>query len=163
MIRQNYRQGCRLAYTVLGTCVGLTFLELLIVVALIGVITFLGIPYFKPFLEHSWVEKDAWQLLSDLRAYRQQSIMDHYYYRFVFDMSKDTYLVEKRDAATNALIASKPLVTLSSDLVSATEVTFRPRGEASQSSTIIIQGRNSTDKATITVFATTGLAKLEHL
>ncbi len=139
---------------------GFSLIELLIVIGLLGVFTYLGMPHLKPFLQYSSLKKDSWTLLSDLRSYRQLSIIEHNNYRFTFDINSDSYTIEQRDAATDAFIQTIGTINLSNDITSATDTTFRPKGEASAASTIIIKGNNSPDTLTINVYSTTGLAKI---
>ena len=139
---------------------GFSLIELLIVVGLIGVLTFLGLPYFQDFVKYSSLKNDAWRVLSDLRAYRQLAIVEHMNYRFVFDTNANTYSVEQRNALTDAFIQTVSSVKLSNDLVQATNTTFKPKGEASPGSLIVLQTQSGADAIEITVFATTGLAKM---
>lgn len=139
---------------------GFTLIELLMVVGLIGIVSFLAFPYFKSFFQYSTLKKDTWQLLSDLRSYRQLAIIEHFNYRFVFNTVANSYTIEQHNATTDAYIKTVGTFTMDSDLVSATDTTFRPKGETSQNSTIVINGKKPTDTSTITVYATTGLAKV---
>ena len=139
---------------------GFSLIELLLVLGLIGVFAFLGMPAFKPFLEYSAVKNDAWRIVSDLRAYRQMAIIEHKNYRFVFNTTTENYTIEQHDAGTDAYIKTVSNVSLGTDLVQATTTTFRPTGDATVSSTIIVKGKNSNDSITITIYQTTGLAKM---
>ncbi len=139
---------------------GITLIELLIVLGIMGVVMFLSVPVFKPFLEYSRLKKDAWKLLSDLRWYRQLAIIDHNNYKFTFDISANSYKIDEHDAATNAYRQTLSTVALVNDITQATDATFRPSGEAVPSSLIRIKGNKSTDLIDITIFSTTGLAKM---
>ena len=139
---------------------GITLLELLIVISIIGVIAFLSMPVFRPFLEYSQIKKDAWKLLSDLRWYRQLAIIEHNNYKFTFDTDANSYKIDEHDAATNAYRQTLSTVKLENDLTQATDATFRPSGEAVPSSLITIKSKKSSDAVSISIFSTTGLAKM---
>ncbi|MBU4304289.1 MAG: prepilin-type N-terminal cleavage/methylation domain-containing protein [Candidatus Omnitrophica bacterium] len=141
---------------------GFTLIELLIVVGLIGVLTFLGLPYYRPFLQYISLKNDVWTVLSDLRGYRQLAIIEHVNYRVLFNVGSDSYTVEQRDAATDTFIQTVANVTLDSNLIQADDTTFRPMGDAVPASTIVLQGKNPADKITITVYSTTGLARMRE-
>ena len=139
---------------------GMTLLELLVVISIIGVISYLSLPVFRPFLEYSKLKKDGWKLLSDLRWYRQLAIIEHNNYRFSFDTAANSYRIDEHDAATNAFRQTLSTVALDNDLTQATDATFRPSGEAVPSSSITIKSKQSSDSISISVFSTTGLAKM---
>ncbi|MCG2712724.1 MAG: prepilin-type N-terminal cleavage/methylation domain-containing protein [Candidatus Omnitrophica bacterium] len=139
---------------------GLTLIELVIVISIISVISYFSLPVFRPFLEYSGLKKDAWKLLSDLRWYRQLAIIEHNNYKFSFDVLADSYTIDEHDAATNAFIQTLSTVSLENDITQATDSTFRPNGEAVPSTLVTIKGNKSSDSISISVFATTGLAKM---
>ncbi|MFH1093404.1 MAG: prepilin-type N-terminal cleavage/methylation domain-containing protein [Candidatus Omnitrophota bacterium] len=139
---------------------GLTLTELLIVISIIGVISYLSMPVFRPFLEYSGLKKDTWKLLSDLRWYRQLAIIKHNNYKFSFNITANSYTIAEHDAATNAFRKTLSTVLLENDLTQATDSTFRPNGEAVPSSIITIRGSKSSQTISISIFSTTGLAKM---
>lgn len=139
---------------------GITLLELLIVIVIIGVISYLFLPAFRPFLDYSGLKKDAWKLLSDLRWYRQLAIVEHNNYKFSFDIAANSYKIDEHDAATNAFRQTLSTVIMKNDITQATDSTFKPNGEAVPSSVITIQNNTSKDTIDINVFSTTGLAKM---
>jgi prepilin-type N-terminal cleavage/methylation domain-containing protein len=139
---------------------GFSLIELLIVISIIGIFSLLGIPLFKDLIAVSSLKKDAWSLVSDMRSYRQMAIIEHHRYGFKFNINNDSYTIEQRDAATNALIATIATRTLSNDIIQAVDTTFLPKGQADHAATILIKGKTSADKVTISVFATTGLSKM---
>ncbi len=139
---------------------GISLIELIIVIIIIGVISYLSLPIFRPFLEYSRLKKDAWKLLSDLRWYRQLAIIQHNNYKFSFDIDADSYTIDEYDAATNAFRQTISTVMLENDITQATDSTFQPNGEAVPSSLITIKGNKSSDTITISIFSTTGLAKM---
>ncbi len=139
---------------------GLTLIELIIVIIIIGVISYFSLPVFRPFLEYSGLKKDAWKLLSDLRWYRQLAIIEHNNYKFSFDVNADSYTIDEHDAATNAFRQRLSTVVMDNDITQAADSTFRPNGEAVPSSVITIKGNKSSDTISISVFSTTGLAKM---
>ena len=139
---------------------GITLIELLIVIIIIGVISYLSLPVFRPFLEYSGLKKDAWKLLSDLRWYRQLAIIEHNNYKFSFSINANSYTIDEHDAATNAFRQTLSTVVMDNDITQATDSTFRPNGEAVPSSLITIKGNKSSDSISISIFSTTGLAKM---
>jgi len=155
-VRKFFSNGVKELYSLTG----FSLIELLVVLGIIGIFTFLGLPYFRSFIGYSSLKKDAWTLLSTLRAYRQQAIIEHYNYRFVFDTGADTYTIEQRDATTDAFIQTVSTVNFTNDLTAATNTTFQPKGNANPSSTIILKEKSSSDTINIEVFSTTGLSKI---
>ncbi|MBU1043032.1 MAG: prepilin-type N-terminal cleavage/methylation domain-containing protein [Candidatus Omnitrophica bacterium] len=139
---------------------GFSLIELLIVISIIGILTLLGIPLFRDFIQFSSLKSDAWKLVSDLRSYRQLAIIEHNNYSFVFDLNSDSYIIEQRNSGTNALIATVATRTLSNDITQAVDTTFMPKGQANIAAQINIKGKNSADQVIINVFATTGLSKM---
>ena len=139
---------------------GITLIELIIVIVVIGVISYFTVPVLRPFLDQSKLKKDAWRLLSDLRWYRQLAIIEHNNYKFSFDVNANSYRIDEHDAATNAFRQTLSTVELKNDITQATDTTFQPSGEAVPSSLIIIKSDSSTDSISISLFSTTGLAKM---
>ncbi len=139
---------------------GISLIELIIVIIIIGVISYLTLPVFRPFLEYSELKKDAWKLLSDLRWYRQLAIIEHNNYKFSFDVNADSYTIDEYDAATNAFRQTLSTVVLENDITQATDTIFQPNGEAVPSSLITIKADKSSDSISISIFSTTGLAKM---
>ena len=139
---------------------GITLIELIIVIVIIGVISFLAMPVFRPFLDYSGLRKDAWKLLSDLRWYRQLAIVEHNNFKFTFDINANSYRIDEHDSATNAFRQTLSTVVLKNDLTQATDSTFMPNGEATPSSLITIRGNRTSESISISVFSTTGIAKM---
>jgi len=139
---------------------GVSLIELLIVIAIIGVFAFLAMPYFRPFIRFAGLKQDGWKLLSDLRWYRQLAVVEHFRYKFAFDTAADTYSVEKRDSTTDTLLETVGTVSLNNDITTATDTTFTPKSEAIPASTITINEKGGKNKVKINVFSTTGLAKM---
>ncbi len=139
---------------------GFTLIELLIVISIIGILTLLGIPLFRDFVQFSSLKSDAWKIVSDFRSYRQLAIIEHKNYAFVFDINNDSYIIEQRDSGTNALIEIIATRTLNNDITQAVNTSFMPKGQANNAAEIHIKGKNTADQVIINVFATTGLSKI---
>ncbi len=162
---EKIRQG-RLSNLFTGTgkhCRGITLIELLIVIALIAVFTYLGMPSFKAFLQYSNLSRDAWIMLSDLRYYREEAIVKHYDYAFTFNTAANSYTVEQRTAPADTPVKEVKTQTLDSDITQAANTVFTPSGEATTASTIVIHGENPGDAFQITISPTTGMVKMEQL
>lgn len=139
---------------------GFTLIELLIVISIIGVLSLLGMPLFRDFIQFSSLKNDAWKIVSDFRSYRQLAIIEHNNYAFVFDINNESYIIEQRDSGTNALIETIATRTLNNDITQAANTSFLPKGQAKNASEIHIKGKNSADQVIVNVFATTGLSKM---
>ncbi|MBU2063969.1 MAG: prepilin-type N-terminal cleavage/methylation domain-containing protein [Candidatus Omnitrophica bacterium] len=139
---------------------GFSLIELLIVISVIAVFAFLGLPVFRSYIDYSSLKKDGWILLSNLRSYRELAVVEHFNYKFDFDVNADTYTIEKRDPATGSLIGTITTVSLDNNITGATDTSFSPRGDTDVSSVITIRSNSSSDSLTINVFSTTGLSKI---
>ena len=138
-----------------------TVIELAVVIAIISVLLVLGMPSFTSFIQFSYLQNDTWRILSDLRNYRHQAIVEHFDYRIAFNISQDTYIVEQRNYLTGALIKTVKTMSFTNDLTSAGDVTFHPRGNATVGGAITLRSRRATGSATLTVQATTGAVQTQ--
>ncbi len=137
---------------------GFSLIELLIVIGLLGVMVFLGMPYYRSMLNYASLKNDAWRILSDLRSYRQQAIIEHKNYHFVFDTAAESYQIREHAAGTDAYIQIVSSVSLENNLIQASDTAFRPTGDASSAAIIIVQGKGFSETITLQVYPTTGLA-----
>lgn len=151
----------RVIFHIQKTSFGFTVIELAVVIALISVILSLGMPSFTSFIQFSYLQNDSWKIISDLRNYRHQAIVEHYDYRIAFDISRDKYTVEQRNYLTGALVKTVKTVSFTNDLTSAGDVTFHPRGNATVGGTITLRSRQAAGSATLTVQATTGAVQTQ--
>ena len=138
---------------------GMTLIELLIVIGVIGALSFLLIPSFQSVVRGYDVQKDGWILLADIRGYREAAINEHVNYRFTFNLTQNSYTIEQRDAATDALLKTIKTVQFTTDLTDGATTTLKPTGEATPTTTVILKGNNIPDQITISIYAS-GLAKL---
>lgn len=139
---------------------GFSLIELVIVIAIVGVLTLMVMPYFGSFLQYAALKNDSMVLVSDLKSYRQLAIIEHVNYKFAFDINSDSYTIEQRDATTNDLLQTIATVELESDITQATDTIFQPKGNAFPESNIELRGENPSDTISITVHSTTGLVEV---
>ncbi|PKN98409.1 MAG: hypothetical protein CVU43_16235 [Chloroflexi bacterium HGW-Chloroflexi-5] len=142
---------------------GFSLVELIIVIALIGIIAAIAAPNFTRYRDNTNLREAARDLSSDLQLYKQQAIAENVRYRITFDSGANNYAVQKTTtAAPNVFnpsfitkdIGSSNVIETSSaaNFGGKSYVTFLPRGtieEATGSLTLRHKTRLST--ATINV------------
>ncbi len=74
---------------------GFTFLELLIVITLLGILTALSIPQFKQSAENMQLSSTAQQLQSYINFLIQRSVVETVPIRMILDTEKNSYRAQK--------------------------------------------------------------------
>ncbi|MFH1777676.1 MAG: prepilin-type N-terminal cleavage/methylation domain-containing protein [Candidatus Omnitrophota bacterium] len=138
---------------------GFSLIELLITLFLAALLFSLLISLYKPYREYISLRKNVWILASDLRAFRQQAIISHYNYAFVFDLNNESYTIEKRTYPDNSFVENVKNEILNIDIVAAVNFRFEPQGNANLFSSITLQNPSG-DLNTIIVSATTGNVRI---
>lgn len=78
-------------------CPGFSLLELLLVLALLGILTGIASLQLAPLLQRVAVNSGVRQVVADLQLVRMQAIAHNRRLRVTFQPGSDTYLVEKRE------------------------------------------------------------------
>ncbi|MFA5125138.1 MAG: GspH/FimT family pseudopilin [Patescibacteria group bacterium] len=130
---------------------GFSLLELVVVIALLGIITGVGLPYYQSFTVSLQLQGAARDLTSDLRYAQQQAVTTQANYRLVFDINQNLYTVE--NDSTGLLIKSRiiksPIILESTTLASSTAI-FNATGAAVSSGNVILSNSNGR-RATIDI------------
>ncbi|MFA6594439.1 MAG: GspH/FimT family pseudopilin [Candidatus Buchananbacteria bacterium] len=129
--------------TVRSNLAGFSLLELVVVIALLGIITGVGLPYYQGFTVNLQLQGAARDLASDLRYAQQQAVTTQANHQVAFYISQNFYQVA--NASTGSLIKSRtiksPILLESTTLASSTAI-FNATGAAISSGNIILSNSN---------------------
>lgn len=75
---------------------GFTLVELLVVLALLSLFTFLAVPAFQSLLEGA-AQRESTRLTGVIRLLRNEAVLTRRPYRLVVDLKEGEYFVEERD------------------------------------------------------------------
>jgi type II secretion system protein H len=151
---------------------GFSLVELIIVIALIGIMTAIAAPNFTRYRDNTNLREAARDISSDLQLYKQQAIAENVRYRITFDSGANNYVVQKTTTlAPN--VFNPPLITKDIGSGNAIEtstaasfggnpyVTFLPRGTieeaAGGSLTLRHKTRLSTAKINVNMMGRTNV------
>ncbi|MFH1313143.1 MAG: GspH/FimT family pseudopilin [Candidatus Eisenbacteria bacterium] len=82
---------------------GFTLIEILVVVAVVGILIGVGIPAFKSFGHSTGVKATAKQIMADMWLARQKAIATSITHSIVFDQGQRSYSVFEDDGGGNPL------------------------------------------------------------
>ena len=76
---------------------GITLIELMVTVAIIGIVVGIAIPSFTSYLPRLRLNGAARDLISDLRLARSLAVGENKQYKVVFDVANESYTIRKAD------------------------------------------------------------------
>lgn len=91
---------------------GFTFIELMLVAILIGVIVGISTPIFRRTFGHLQLDNTSHNLAKIMRYAQQRAIVERQPYRLKFNSSKRAYWLEVAKAEVDPLLASKGFVPI---------------------------------------------------
>ena len=133
---------------------GLTLVEAIIVILIIGIVTAIAIPHFQKFAANANLRAAARNLVADFSILKQRAMSENMAYKITFNNEEDinNYAIHQKEGAriqvkTPALFGAVRI--LSASFGRGKTITFHTRGTASAGHVVLVDERNST--ATITV------------
>jgi prepilin-type N-terminal cleavage/methylation domain-containing protein len=154
-------------------CKGVTLIELLVAVVILGIAAGLAAPNLSRWTESYTVRKAGRQLVSDLQLAKMKSVSQGLQHRISFDAANKTYTIEQGNASSGSTTWSQvdvvralaneqnPYyakgVTLASNFANNT-VLFSPLGTASPAGTVTFATANYTRNVRVVL---TGRVRLD--
>lgn len=141
---------------------GMSLVELIVVLAIIAALVFLGLPTYGGFYSFIQLWGDGRRIASDLREFHQRAISEIYDYEFTF-LDDKNYKIDKYDGVTWIEESKRVKMQEEVAIQSATSpITFHPLGNAGpgEGATIVIRNIEG-ETSTISVRSTTGHVSIE--
>jgi prepilin-type N-terminal cleavage/methylation domain-containing protein len=154
---------------------GYTLIELIIVLAIVGTVVSMSIPFISDFLFRANLESSAEDIVSTLMWARRLAITKRGEYRVIFNPGKGKYWLEdkegniigeRRSLQENIVFANPELNKkeeedgiVEFDHPDDSGFSFYPQGTA-ESGSIYLRGKESEKWHTITITASTGYARI---
>lgn len=139
---------------------GFSLVELLIVIAILGIILAIAIPGFRIYAENARLKTAVRGFQSDIVATKQKAMAESAYYRIVLQIGANGYEIQKGDVVdtvityakiTDKNFAQEGNISITSSNYGDNEIIFDPRGTTSAGT---IQLRNNTSKKTSRISTT---------
>ncbi len=152
---------------------GITLLELMIAVVVLGVIVAMAAPEFGDVLKRLKFKNKSRDLVSDLRLARSDAIAQRTQFGLYFDLGQNQYIMFKDkvnpslftydagDSVIKTVSLDQDVLLYSSSLTDNT-IVFKPDGSASCSGNVIISDSQGNEQADVDVLASTGRVKLTY-
>ncbi len=143
---------------------GFTLVELMFVILIFGVMMTISIPSFGRFLQTWKLHGEVDRMAASLRTARSAAIMRNINAVFQFSMDQENYFYfededsdGQRDTAEyrSAVHTLPPGIVFDSQTLGGTVVTFGPRGNTTQSGSIVLENGLERTRQ-ITIFGGTG-------
>jgi prepilin-type N-terminal cleavage/methylation domain-containing protein len=151
--------------------VGFTFIELMIVVVIIGAIAAMAIPRFGRILDDLKLKASGRDIISSLRLARSYAIAQKYQYGVYFDPETNQYILFKDKSNpgsytydnNDSVVLTQTLpenIDFSYTSFSNNVVIFKPNGSASTTGSVKLQSEGIYDHITVDVLTSTGRVKM---
>ncbi len=141
---------------------GFTLVELMITVAIIGIMTLIAVPAFQRHAINANLKSAARDIASDFLLLKGRAVSENTEYQIDFDATNDNYEIKRWDTGTSVFVSLAPAqvkgvknfgedINITSAVFGAgNKATFKTRGTVTPLGTVqLTNSRNST--ATITV------------
>lgn len=153
---------------------GTTFIELMTVVAVIGIVAALAVPSFLGYMPQLRAKSAARDVVSQLRLARSRAVSDRRPYGVAFNVNDNSLFTfaDTNDPASqtfslsDSVISSDTLnhdVALSSCTYANNCVVFNPTGAASTSGDLQVATRDGSTILSINVLASTGRVRISEV
>jgi prepilin-type N-terminal cleavage/methylation domain-containing protein len=135
---------------------GFSLIELMIAMALVAIVSALGIPQFQKYAANENLKTAAREVTGDFFTARQRAVAENLdAYDLTFDVSGNRYSLTRSDTGTTlwtkSLASFGTGTRLQSANFSGTTVSFKKRGTVSMGNLILTNNRESTAKVTATI------------
>lgn len=133
---------------------GFSLVELMIVIALIGILSAVGMFAWMGYRDNANLRTAARDIATDITASRQRSVAEGVRYRLTFNTGTGSYTIAADPFAVvenRSLADAGPNVTISGTSFALGQLTFLPRGTLSGATGNVVLTNNRGSQATITV------------
>lgn len=128
---------------------GFSLVEVMIVVALIGIVATIAVPNFQNYVRNRNLKTATQEISSEFFVTRQRALAESRTYRLVFDVGNNRYTTEEQTAPgmwtvrqtkqVAASAAANDGIVIDAANTTATTFTFQPRGTISMGGTVSVK------------------------
>jgi len=141
---------------------GFSLVEVMIVVALIGIVATIAVPNFQNYIRNRNLKTAVQEISSEFFVTRERALSESTTYRLVFDVGNNRYTTEEETPSGSgtwtvrqtkqvaASAAANDGIVIDAANTTATSFTFQPRGTISMGGTVSIKN-SINSRADITV------------
>lgn len=143
---------------------GMTLMELMIVVVVIGITTSLAAPSFFEILPQLQAKAEIRDIVSTLREARSKAVATKQSHGVAFDYNKNVFTVFKIDSTGDSTVSLSEIgndVFICYDTFQNSNIVFQPDGSASESGYVCIATDEYRSFFWLSVIAATGRVKVE--